>query len=297
MSTATVSSPGVLLSDIESQNLLASHATGILSVAANGRIMDANTFLEDLLRYSREELKGRPLWKIFGSPHPAAAREAVNRLHQHGYMPSTDLPLESKDGLRFHFEFRRLGWLANDAELIECQFHDIEIAPQEKPDSSQEKYRCGRILEGAHFEALALREIERTRNGGRPLSLLGVGVDRFEDPHAGHDMLLNLLMRKFQQDGTCPLRASDIVGTGDATTFLVLLPEAPAKGALRVAERLRTAIADMRLPFRRGRARHITVSIGVVTTRTGRASYSSLRSRATSKQDHAKSSGGNRVQA
>ena len=297
MSTARASNPVVLLSDVDSQGLLASPTTGMLSIAANGCILDANAFLGDLLRYSRQELMGKPLWKIFGSAHPAAAREAVNRLHQDGFMPSTDLPLRSKDGLRFHFEFRRLGWLANDAELIECQFHDIEIAPHEAAALPQERHRCNRILEGAQFEVLAVREIERTRDSARPLSLLAVGVDRFEDSHAGNETLLNRLIRKFNQDGTCPLRASDSIGKGDARTFLALLPETPAKDALRVAERLRTAIADMRLPFRRGRSRHITVSIGVVTTRTGRASYSSLTSRAAAKQDHARSCGGNRVQA
>lgn len=297
MSTESASNPAVRLSDIDSQRLLASPAIGMLSVAANGRILEANAFLGELLRYSRQELAGKPLWKIFGSTHPAAAREAVTRLHQDGYMPSTDLPLKSKDGLCIHFEFRRLGWLANDAELIECQFHDIEIASHRQTALAQERHRCNRVLEETQFEALAVRELERTSDGGRPLSLLAIGVDRVEDSLAEDDTLLKLLIRKFSQDGTCPLRAADSIGRSDATTFLVLLPDTPARGALRAAERLRTAIAELKLPFGRGKSRHITVSIGVVTTRTGRGAYGSLMARAAAKQDHAKDSGGNRVQA
>jgi diguanylate cyclase (GGDEF)-like protein len=61
------------------------------------------------------------------------------------------------------------------------------------------------------------------------------------------------------------LRASDWVGRYGGEEFLVITSESPAKDAIRVAERLRLAVADN--PFRSGEQEiHSTISIGVANT-------------------------------
>jgi len=295
MSSSSQSHPVALLSDSESRRLLAMPDTGVLSVDTEGCILDANAFLGELLLYSPQELKGKPLWKIFGSTHPDAARKVVQRLHHDGYVPSSDLPLKSKDGIRIHFEFRRLGRLPDNAELIECQFHDLEVqsSASEAP-GADEKIQCHRFMGLCHLEGRANLEIARTRDHRQPLSLLSIGIDRDVD---NNNASSRLLLRRFSRACSGELRSDDVIGKVDAKTFVALLPGTPAKGALRTAERIRTAVAQMQAVASHGRSRNVTVSIGAVTTRTGRASYGQLRSRADAKRDDAMSSGGNRVNA
>lgn len=281
------------LSSSELRRLFASGETGMLTLDVDGRILDTNPFLCGLLKYARPELKGKPLWELAALPTTDAGRHAVDRLHRHGSLCDTDLPLKRKDGLRLHFEFRRLGRLAGDAELIECQLQDLERSAPEGPDPRPQQ----RLLNHLQFEELANRELARTRRHGHSLSLLSIGIDRNNGTGLGGPLSAALTQSGFSAGCAGLLRDADAVGRVNDTTFVALLPGVAAKGALRVAERLRTAIAAMETPATRGRFRRITASIGVVCTRTGRISYRALRSRADAKRDDAKNSGGNRVNA
>jgi diguanylate cyclase (GGDEF)-like protein len=153
------------------------------------------------------------------------------------------------------------------------------------------------VLFDGEIEKVADEEIERTRTRGQPLSLLSIRIDRAAvvldvEDSAGAKALDRIIEACAEQ-----LRATDVVAPIDETALVALLPSVTSSGARRAAERLRTAVAALETAVPRGLPRRITVSIGAVTTRTGRTSYGSLRSRADAKRDDASSRGGNRVNA
>ncbi|MDB5969249.1 MAG: diguanylate cyclase with sensor [Hydrocarboniphaga sp.] len=291
------SPPPVLLSDAEYRRFFRSPAIGMLRLRSDGRIVGANPFLCGRLQYSQLEVNGKLLAELGGLPGSDAEQPVLRALLQRGYLRSADLPLIRKDGASLYFEFRRLGSLADQTELIECHFQSFELSPQglitrlPAPDNTEPP------LQPLDFEGVANREIELTRSQGRPLSLLSIMIDRPDRTSDPRSATVSLPLDEFARACTSVLRTSDSVGQLDEAMFQILLPGTPARGALRTAERLRSAFAAMAIPTAHGQFRSITVSIGAVTTRTGLTSYLSLRSRADAKRDDARSCGGNRIVA
>ncbi|MBN93524.1 MAG: hypothetical protein CL928_05540 [Deltaproteobacteria bacterium] len=114
-----------------------------------------------------------------------------------------------------------------------------------------------------HFLAELTREITRARRGGGPLSLLMVDADRFKDlndtyGHPAGDAAL-VAMAKALVDGT---RSIDIVGRLGGEEMGVVLPGATADLASLVAERIRSSIQALQIPWNDGTL-SLTVSIGV----------------------------------
>jgi diguanylate cyclase (GGDEF)-like protein len=114
------------------------------------------------------------------------------------------------------------------------------------------------------FESLR-QHVTRTARGGTPehaLSCLMLDVDRFKAVNdryghlAGDDVL-----RWVAEQVRSLLRGGDVAARFGGEEFVVLLPETPEAGALRVAEKIRAAIEH-------GHERpdpRVTVSIGVAT--------------------------------
>jgi diguanylate cyclase (GGDEF)-like protein len=105
------------------------------------------------------------------------------------------------------------------------------------------------------------------RWSGRPLSAFIIDVDRFKlvnDAHghaAGDEVLRAVAVRM-----SGALRAGDVFGRWGGEEFLALLPNLPAEGTARAAERLRMAASCAPIAVGAGRALHVTVSIGCATT-------------------------------
>lgn len=291
----------------------ASGEVGVLSLDAGACILDANAVFCAQTNYPLDALRGRALASL-GNPDVAHLnRSAVLRLLRRGHLRRVDLPLRSQDGVTLYFDFLRIGRLVDHAWMIEClpcspgEPGLLSISPETADAGSTAPTplaanRHG-VLHGAEFEVIASQEIARTRDCGRPLSLLSIGIDRIGHlldalhPDQARVSDIPLSLRAFEQTCASQLRGSDVVGRVDETVFVALLPGVTTRGALSAAERLRVAIAAMDAPTSRGRWRRLTVSIGAVTTRTGRTSYQALRSRADAKRDDARNSGGNRVYA
>ncbi len=287
-------SPNDQLDDQECERLLALPDVGMFSLDAEGCLQEVNRFLSTLLLYPQGELRGRPLSTLSVSEPSVALLDAVTRLYADGHLRHSELPLVCRDGVRIHFEYRRLGRLTDEKVMVECRFHDLVIGTPPPTDDDRDNTDQPRvILDAEQFEQAANREIERTRDQGPPLSVLSIGIDR--PVSLNGDAVTPappIAVRGFAVACAHLLRAADVVGRIDDGAFLLLLTNTSTIGALRAAERLRTAITRIDWPAPQ---RRITVSIGAVTTRTGRAAFHALRSRADAKRDDARQSGGNRV--
>ena len=118
-----------------------------------------------------------------------------------------------------------------------------------------------RLVNGRAFQERLQEEQERAARYGGPLSLLLLDLDglkQINDSHGhrtGTDALLSL--------GTAirqVIRATDVAARWGGDEFAVLAPHTAGEAALRLGERIRSALAA-----ERGAGVSVTVSIGVAT--------------------------------
>ena len=130
----------------------------------------------------------------------------------------------------------------------------------------------------------------------RPASVLMLDSDSLKavnDEH-GHDAG-NRLLRQVAAAIRAELRSTDVSARYGGDEFIVLLPETPRKGALEVAERIRTAVSNV--PLESGGARVAsTVSIGVACYPGDGHTLDALANRADHALYKAKNQGRNRVE-
>jgi diguanylate cyclase (GGDEF)-like protein len=145
------------------------------------------------------------------------------------------------------------------------------------------------------FGILANRLFGQAIRYQRPASVLMVDSDNLKsvnDTH-GHEAG-NQLLKQIAKTILSELRFSDVAARYGGDEFILLLPETPAKGALDVAERIRSAIASA--PVDVGGIRVKTsVSIGVATYPEDGRSIDSIVARADRSLYQAKEEGRNRV--
>lgn len=108
------------------------------------------------------------------------------------------------------------------------------------------------------------QQIALARRGGLPLSLLAIDVDHFKqvNDRLGHLAGDRVLQQVAGVIGT-HLRGQDIAGRFGGEEFLVVLPNTPRAGALKVAGSLREAVASAHLVAGDGQPVPVTISIGV----------------------------------
>jgi diguanylate cyclase (GGDEF)-like protein len=94
------------------------------------------------------------------------------------------------------------------------------------------------------FEETLTREIARSYRRATPLSLVVIDVDHFKDVNdtAGHPAG-DTVLRQVGAALVANTKASDLAARYGGDEFVVLLPDCSAVEALRVAERLRAAVA------------------------------------------------------
>jgi diguanylate cyclase (GGDEF)-like protein len=112
------------------------------------------------------------------------------------------------------------------------------------------------------FIELATRELRRSRRNGRSVSVLVFDLDHFKEINDsyGHQVGDEVLCRVKAAVESC-LRSGDLFARYGGEEFVVLMPETGINGALKLAERLRTAIAAIVVS---GKV-HITASLGVAS--------------------------------
>jgi diguanylate cyclase (GGDEF)-like protein len=139
--------------------------------------------------------------------------------------------------------------------------------------------------------------ISRCRKENGALGLLMIDADDFKrindtHHHAGGDAVLRALAQVFRQE----MRGGDCVGRLGGEEFAILLPKTGLTAAHQTAERLRGAVAEMRVESE-GRSIRVSVSIGIAALARDDASLEMLMARADRALYRAKANGRNRVEA
>ena len=130
-----------------------------------------------------------------------------------------------------------------------------------------------------------------------PCGLLMMDLDKFKSindlhSHSVGDEVLVAFANTIQSR----LRSSDFFGRIGGEEFAVLLPQTDAAGSLEVAERLRLAVAGIRLPLATGQVISVTTSIGSTQLWPSDAALDAALSRADKALYAAKSHGRNQTQ-
>lgn len=133
--------------------------------------------------------------------------------------------------------------------------------------------------------------LERSRTIGQPTSLILLDLDRFKqiNDRYGHDVGDQVLVKVAAQLKS-HLRKTDLVGRWGGEEFVLLLPETPLEEAVRLAERLKSKIAEPAIDG----LPDTSASFGVAQA-VGNDDCDSLVSRADRAMYLSKQAGGNRV--
>lgn len=123
------------------------------------------------------------------------------------------------------------------------------------------------VLTGLHnrrhlVEALD-REFKLARRHDSPLSALMIDIDHFKnvnDTH-GHRIGDEVLVAVSKAMARC-IRGTDVLSRYGGEEFCVILPMTPTEGAVETADRIRRAIADLRVGAPDGEVA-VTVSVGI----------------------------------
>jgi diguanylate cyclase (GGDEF)-like protein/PAS domain S-box-containing protein len=155
-------------------------------------------------------------------------------------------------------------------------------------------YLTGIANRRTFFEAAEL-ELERWRRFPRPLSLIAIDADFFKNINdtwghaAGDDVLRNLALTL-----AANVREIDVVARMGGEEFAALLPSTDLEGAIRLAERFRSAVESQCVRTGEVEIRY-TVSIGVASMDAGITGVDQLLKLADNALYAAKKAGRNRV--
>jgi diguanylate cyclase (GGDEF)-like protein len=142
------------------------------------------------------------------------------------------------------------------------------------------------------FSTLLGRRMAEWRRGGARPSVLLVRIDSFARVDAEHGRRASgLVLRATSQFLRAAIRDMDLLAHYDVGTYVVLLPGSELTNTMKVAERLREAIARCTLPLPSGRLK-FTVSLGGAQAEQD-DDVAKMMSRTTEALDAAAQSGGN----
>jgi diguanylate cyclase (GGDEF)-like protein/PAS domain S-box-containing protein len=137
------------------------------------------------------------------------------------------------------------------------------------------------------------RQMKRAARYARPWSIVLFDIDHFKavNDTYGHT-LGDEVLKGIARTGNAHLREADVFVRWGGEEFLVIAPETDLEGAHRIAEKLRAAIAQLRIPG----VQPVTASFGVAQYRSGETTEK-LVTRADDALYAAKSNGRNRVES
>jgi len=122
------------------------------------------------------------------------------------------------------------------------------------------------------FEEIFRREGSRAARHGSPLSVAMLDIDFFKqyNDHYGHAMGDRTLQAVAGALRDSLKRPADLAARYGGEEFVMVLPETGSEAGLEVADRARTAVADLAIPHEFSKsADHVTISIGVATQPSG----------------------------
>ena len=154
------------------------------------------------------------------------------------------------------------------------------------------------VLNYKAFLTLSSGELERSRRGQSPLSLIALAIDNFKSineqfgEHIGNDMLM-VVAQSIREKS----RPYDAVGRYQDDTFLIILPSVIGYDAEKITERILKGILNTDISLLDGTKVHVELSAGIASSVhiTAATEIEMLIAKATEALKQAKREGGNQM--
>jgi diguanylate cyclase (GGDEF)-like protein/PAS domain S-box-containing protein len=239
--------------------------SGMAIVDDNGRFVDANPTLADMVGVSTVELLGRELTSIISVEDRPAAESALARLR-------SGAASARRGQLRYRREDGTVGWLDLSAAALSGTatyvVHALDISEHKQAEADLTRRALHDPLTGLANRQAVTDAIDEALEGPQPsVAVLFVDLDGFKQVndelgHAAGDALLQEIGNRLR----AAVRPRDLVGRLGGDEFAVVLREPARVAALDVGLRVENAIAA---PFRLGAFEcRLTASVG--SARAGR---------------------------
>ena len=257
----------LMQSESRDQLILDSINDGFFELDLHGRVTTLNRALEQMLGYSRAEMLGRSYKDALAEEDAPHARALVARVLQNSSDNQFAAPFKRRDGSIGHFETRltlfhdRLGQIAGCRGILRDTSE--QMAYQNKLIDMAYRDPLTNLGNRKAFSEELQRSLELMQRQERSLALLYIDLDRFKqvNDQYGHDIgdaLLISIAQRLQSS----LRQPDHVYRLGGDEFTVLLTDADAESAMKLAERLLSSLGQ---PFIDDRlvVDFVTPSIGI----------------------------------
>ncbi|MCX7730290.1 MAG: sensor domain-containing diguanylate cyclase, partial [Candidatus Caldatribacterium sp.] len=197
---------------------------------SEGRILEANARVEDVLGWKRENTVGRRIAEFIGE-------EAWWVLRNNGMR--MELALHTLAGRLLHVE--AILTPLESAKLFLLALRDI--GERKRYEAVLLRFalydQLTEVYNRRFLEEYLRKELERARREGYPLTLVMLDIDAFKaiNDRYGHvfgDEVLRMVARMLQES----LRSSDVVARYGGDEFILVLPRAKEEDAHKVMERV-----------------------------------------------------------
>lgn len=235
--------------------------------------------IEKLLGWSQESWKTSADWAE--RMHPKDREKTVDycvALSQEGIDHEADYRAPTKDGryiwvrdvvhvIRENNETVAIvGFIFDISERKQLELELKRLNEELEKITLQDSLTC--IANRRAFEQTFQDEFARFKRHEDHLSLLFIDIDYFKkfNDNYGHLEGDNCLIKTAQALKSTLNRSSDKVYRYGGEEFVVLLPETPNQGAIKVANQCRDAVIDLQIP-NSGSEEHqfLSISVGVAT--------------------------------
>lgn len=240
---------------------------GVMVVSPNGLVLDANPIALKILNLTDDITFNQPLDSMTNN---VSLLELVT-----SHRRSTEVGIGGRayevTVSKFHDE-SEAGGSASDSILV---FRDVTERRRAEHALRQATHKLEKAAHTDSLTGLANRrvfmkrlseEAERVRRHGNALSVLLFDLDHFKKVNDtyGHDVG-DRVLQKVAEVAEGIKRITDVVARTGGEEFALLLPETDHEGAMRLADRLRKAIAHAQVQDNVGAPVQVTSSIGLST--------------------------------
>ncbi|MEN3186845.1 MAG: sensor domain-containing diguanylate cyclase [Atribacterota bacterium] len=230
-------------------------------VNRDGKIVDSNARVSEVLGWSKKTLQGENVELIFGKDVWPRLLERVDRTT----LFAMELEVQNVHGKPFNFEARISHFGENNEEFYLLSLRDI--GERKRYESVLLRFALYDQLTGLYnrrfLEEYLSKELERCRRERYALSVAFVDVNAFKKindvyGHVFGDEVLKVVAENMQS----MVRASDIVARYGGDEFVLVLPKAEEQDALKVMERIARSLRATQV---QGEPFPIRISYGVYT--------------------------------
>jgi diguanylate cyclase (GGDEF)-like protein/PAS domain S-box-containing protein len=270
---------------------------GIARNSMDGRFIEANSALLDMLGYTLNELNSLSYWDITPRDYETQEAEQLESLNKYFRYGPYEKEYINRGGKRF--PIRLNGVLVTDSDGEKCIWSIIE-------NITSRKIAENLVYRLAHYDALTglpnrtlfldrlEQEIKKSNRSGHALTLLYIDLDQFKEVNdtLGHHVGDALLVDAARRIEAC-VRESDTVARLGGDEFTVILTKLEDSNHIeRVAQSIIQTLTD---PFQvGGETVYVSASIGITIYPTDAADAENLLKNADQAMYVAKDGGRNR---